>query len=143
MLDLWQYFYVAIHHLTGDEAFFDKLRNTPDHLTKPYFKGDLDTGETIIHLLAKGGCVEVLRKILDFSGKPGIQKSKLVEAILQYDDAGWSPLMSAMKADRNGEIIIKMLLEFLENESTITDVEQILRVPKEVNILDCIELSSI
>ena len=40
---------------------------------------DDDTGETILHHLAKEGCIEALTKILDLEETPKINQSKLVE----------------------------------------------------------------
>ena len=81
-----------------------------------------DTGETIMHHLAKEGCVEVLRKILQ---DLNIENQKLVEALTLRDKAGWSPLMAAVKADRNVEDVLKLFLRFLEENAETSDVDDL------------------
>ena len=110
---------------TDLNQLIDSFDETPEKLKEPYFDGELDTGETLIHLLAKEGCTELLQKLLDLNERPKIEKSKLVEALLMQDKAGWTPLMSSVKADRNVDEIVKMFLEFLEAHSNTSDVEKI------------------
>ena len=130
---------------TDLNELIDSLQDNPEILTTPYFPkhkpveggaesivNELYTGETIVHLLAKEGCVEILRKLLDFSESPKVDKCILVEALLRHDESGWSPLMSAMKADRNVEPIIEMFLKFLEIEAATEDVQKMINIPKEV-----------
>ena len=81
-----------------------------------------DTGETIMHHLAKEGCVEVLRKILQ---DLKIEKPKLVQALTIRDKAGWSPLMAAVKADKNVEAVLELFLSFLEEHAETSDVDDL------------------
>ena len=122
------------------EELINSLEENPENLTEPYLKIDeianneemkadekeldLDTGETIMHYLAKEGCVEVLSKILDLEEKPKIEKSKIVESIIKRDHAGWSPLMAAMKSERKVDEVLDLFLKFLEIHATTEDVEQ-------------------
>ena len=112
----------------------DSLESKPEILTTPYFEDKLDTGETIMHLLAKEGCVEPLRKILDMEEHPKIDIQKLVEAILQDDNAGWSPLMTALKADRNVEDIVELFLKFLEEHANTEDIKKMINQSPKVTI---------
>ena len=128
------------------EELINSLEGNPDILLRTYFDGIekisgtietqkkddetfVDTGETIMHLLAKEGCIEPLRKILDLDDHPKIEASKLVLSLLKHDVAGWSPLMSVLKADRNVEEIIKLFLNFLEGHADSNDVEEMLKMP--------------
>ena len=123
----------------------NNLEDEPDNLLRPYLEEEEHTseqvinskdecysgiGETIIHVLAKEGCLETLRKILSLEEKPVIEEGKLVEALLKPDKAGWSPLMAAVKADRNGDDIIYLFLTFLEAHATTKDVQKLIRIPK-------------
>ena len=117
---------------------------TPDDLTRPFLeteeiandketaanKKELedDTGETIMHHLAKEGQVEVLRKILDLEDTPKIKASTIVEAIITRDKAGWSPLMAAMKSERNVNEVLDLFLRFLESHATTEDVDKMTEV---------------
>ena len=67
---------------------------------------------------------------------PIIDKTKLVEALLKYDKAGWSPLMSALKADRNVEGIVELFLKFLEKYASTEDVNTMTKENPEVNTLN-------
>ena len=131
--------------VTELDELINHLEAEPDKLLKPYLdeeeytsdqtinskeESDSCTGETIIHVLAKEGCLETLRKILSLEEKPKIDARKLVEALLLPDKAGWSPLMAAVKADRNVDDIIHLFLTFLENHATTEDVEKLIRMPK-------------
>ena len=123
----------------------NNLEDAPDDLLKPYLEeeeytseqvinsteeSNSGTGETIIHVLAKEGCLETLRKILSLEEKPLIEEGKLVEALLNPDNAGWSPLMAAFKADRNVDDIIHLFLTFLEAHATTEDVQKLIQIPK-------------
>ena len=123
----------------------NNLEDEPDDLLRPYLEEEehmseqvinskdecySGIGETIIHVLAKEGCLETLRKILSLEEKPVIEEGKLVEALLKPDKAGWSPLMAAVKADRNVDKIIHLFLTFLEAHATAEDVEKLIRIPK-------------
>ena len=121
------------------EELINSLEETPENLIEPYLKIneiandeemaadvneiDFDTGETIMHYLAKEGCVEVLGKILDLEEKPKIEKSKIVESIIKRDHAGWSPLMAAMKSERKVDEVLDLFLRFLEVHATTEDVD--------------------
>ena len=137
--------HVLILGVTELDELVNHLEVEPDKLLTPYLDEDDNasdqtinskeesasgTGETIIHVLAKEGCLETLKKILSLEEEPKIQERKLVEALLFPDKAGWSPLMAAVKADRNVDDIIFLFLTFLENHATTEDVEKLIRIPK-------------
>ena len=99
----------------------------PDRLIKPHSEdNELGTGETVVHLLAREGSVETLRKILNVDEKPRIPKPEIVRALLLTDNEGWTPLMSAVKADKHGEKIIKLFLDFIDKECAAEDMAQII-----------------
>ena len=114
------------------------MESTPDNLLRPYLavvvdgeRGvDSETGETILHILAQEGCLETLRKIISVNERPVIDKSKIVEALLIYDNAGWSPLMAAVKSDRNVDDVIQLFLTFLENHATTEDIKELIGKPQ-------------
>ena len=129
------------------DLLINHLQDAPEELLEPYLdekeytseqtinskeESNSGTGETIIHVLAKEGCLETLRKILSLEEIPVIEEGKLVEALLNPDKAGWSPLMAAVKADRNVDKIIHLFLTFLEAHATTEDVEKLIRIPKVV-----------
>ena len=139
------YFFSIISGETELDKLINDLEDEPDDLLRPYLEEEEHTseqvinskdecysgiGETIIHVLAKEGCLETLRKILSLEEKPVIEEGKLVEALLKPDKAGWSPLMAAVKADRNVDDIIYLFLTFLEAHATTEDVEKLIRIPK-------------
>lgn len=119
----------------------NNLEKYPENLTESYLKIDDivqdeetapvenelddDTGETILHHLAKEGCIEALTKILDLEETPKINQSKLVEAIIHLDNSGWSPLMAAMKSERNVNEVLDLFLKFLEKHATSEDVDKL------------------
>ena len=98
----------------------------PELLKKPYFDRELDTGETIVHLLTKEGCIELLTTLLYSDGKLKFEKTLLVKALLQYDNTGWSPLMSCVKADQNVEEVINLCLKFLDENAVASDVDEMI-----------------
>ena len=83
-----------------------------------------DTGETILHHLAKEGCIEILTKILDLEETPKIEANELVKAIIHCDKSGWSPLMAAMKSERNVDEVLDLFLKFLEMHANTDDVDK-------------------
>ena len=129
------------------EELINTLESKPNDLVIPYLKieklaedentsADIeemkdDTGETIMHHLAKEGCVEVLRKILQ---DLKIEKPKLVQALTLRDNAGWSPLMAAVKADRNVEEVLELFLLFLEEHAETSDVDDLTKNNPEVKL---------
>jgi hypothetical protein len=85
----------------------DTLASSPGKFVTPH---NADTGETILHLLAKEGKVEILGNLLDDAR---VEK-ELVTALLQQDKLGWNPIMAGTKADSGVEEMVKMFLAFLE-----------------------------
>ena len=73
----------------------DSLAKEPEKLITPH---NTDTGETILHLLAKEGKAEILGNLLD---DPRMEK-ELVKSLLKQDKLGWNPIMAAVKADSGG-----------------------------------------
>ena len=130
----------------------NSLEKNPDYLKKPYLeieklvqiydeKNDEDDleiksgkGETIIHHLVEEGYVEILKKLLDLDEHPKIEKSKLVEALTLNDEAGWTPVMAAVKSDRNAEEILNLLLTFLEKHADTNDVAKLIKPDIKVSI---------
>ena len=114
------------------------MESTPENLSRPYLeveetseKGvDSDTGETIFHILAQEGCLETLRKILSVNERPVIDESRLVDALLISDNAGWSPLMAAVKSDRNVDDVIQLFLTFLESYASTEDIKKLIGKPQ-------------
>ena len=116
----------------------NSLESTPDNLLRPYLAVvvdgetgvDSETGETILHILAKEGCLETLRKILNVNERPVIDESRLVDALLISDNAGWSPLMAAVKSDRNVDDVIQLFLTFLESYASTEDIKKLIGKPQ-------------
>ena len=114
------------------------MESTPDNLQRPYpelveyseIGVDIETGETILHILAQEGCLKTSRKILSVNERPVIDESKIVDALLIYDNAGWSPLMAAVKSDRNVDDIIQLFLTFLESHATTEDIKKLIGKPQ-------------
>ena len=90
-------------------------------------------GETIMHILAQEGCLETLQKILRVKERPVIDESRLVDALLIYDNAGWSPLMAAVKSDRNVDDVIQLFLRFLEKHATTEDIKELIGKPQVIH----------
>ena len=97
----------------------DGLAREPEKLITPH---NPDTGETILHLLAKEGKTEILRNLLD---DPRVEKD-LVKSLLKQDKLGWNPIMTAIKADSGGEEMVEMFLTFLENNLEHSDLVTLL-----------------
>lgn len=99
--------------------YMDFLASNPDKFTTPH---NADTGETIVHLLAKEGKVEILQSLLD---DPRMERD-LVAALLQQDKLGWNPIMTATKADSGVEDMVKLFLVFLEPRMDAAEVTRLL-----------------
>ena len=84
----------------------DGLARSPDKFTRPH---NADTGETILHLLAKEGKVEILQSLVEDAR---VEK-ELVPALLKQDKLGWNPIMASTKADSGIEVMVEMFLSFL------------------------------
>jgi hypothetical protein len=97
----------------------DGLARDPDRLTTPH---NTDTGETILHLLAKEGKTEILQNLIQDTRV----ENELIEALLKQDRLGWSPVMAAIKADSGGEEIVAMFLTFLEPRCSIRHLHNLL-----------------
>ena len=122
------------------EELINSLEKFPENLTQSFLEmediandkeaaADVneledDTGETILHHLAKEGCIEMLTKILDLEETPKIKADQLVKAIIHCDKSGWSPLMAAMKSERNVDEVLDLFLKFLETHATTDDVDK-------------------
>ena len=117
------------------------MESTPDNLLRPYLAVvvdgetgvDSETGETILHILAQEGCLETLRKILNVNDRSVIDESRLVDALLISDNAGWSPLMAAVKSDRNVDDVIQLFLRFLEKHATTEDIKELIGKPQVIH----------
>ncbi len=73
-----------------------------------------DTGETILHLLAKEGKVEILEGLLHDDR----MASDVVNGLLCPDKLKWTPVMAATKADSGAKDIIEMFLQHLLEKIT-------------------------
>ena len=80
----------------------------PEKLTTPQ---NLDTGETILHLLSKEGKLEIIGTLMEDNR---LHKN-LVDALLQQDKLDWNPVMTTIKADSGGPEIMEKFLSFLES----------------------------
>ena len=108
--------------LLGDSElneYMDGLASNPGKFTTPH---NTDTGETIVHLLAKEGKVEILQNLLD---DPRMERD-LVAALLQQDKLGWNPIMTSTKADSGVEEMVNMFLAFLEPRMDAAQVAQLI-----------------
>ena len=77
-----------------------------------------ETGETILHYLAKEGKVEIFesifKKIQDNDQRSPDLAKYLVQGLLVQDELDWTPLMAATKAEKfDASRIIEMCLLFL------------------------------
>ena len=86
-------------------------------------------------MLAKEGCQSALEKILDPENIPSLEKNELVEALLQFDNAGWSPLMRVLQADKDENVVMELLLRFLDENIDALDIEKIVKPSPEVKYL--------
>ena len=75
---------------------------------------DENTSETILHELAVEGKAKVIKFLLEKDE----MKDLIVGNLLLQDNLGYTPLMSATKANKNGKEIIEMFLNFLLNYMT-------------------------
>ena len=98
-------------------------------LLKPYKteNGNTDTGETALHILAKEGSKEELQIVLNPTHCTVDEKEELVNTLLQHDDAGWSPLMRALQADKDVKEVSELLLKFMEDNIDAVDVEKMIQ----------------
>merc|ERR1712126_516609 len=60
----------------------------------------------------------------DLEETPKIKADQLVKAIIHCDKSGWSPLMTAMKSERNVDEVLDLFLKFLEIHATTEDVDK-------------------
>ena len=75
---------------------------------------DENTSETILHELAVEGKAKVIKFLLEKDE----MKDLIVGNLLLQDNLGYTPLMSATKANKNGKEIIETFLNFLLNYMT-------------------------
>jgi hypothetical protein len=74
--------YILFSGDTELNEYMDSLARDPDKFIRPH---NADTGETILHLLAKEGKMEILHNLLEDAR---VEKD-LVRALLQQVLAGW------------------------------------------------------
>ena len=126
-------------HLGDSELneYTDSLARDPERFSRPH---NGDTGETILHLLAKEGKVEILENLLQvlifrnifnaltqphaiFIVQDERMKKDVVRGLLFQDRLKWTPVMAATKADSGAKDIMEMFLNFLaENLSSTEEV---------------------
>ena len=105
--------------------------NCLDILLKPYGNGS-DKRETGLHLLAKEGCLDALQNILDAIRDQSDKKIDVINALLEYDEAGWSPLMRVLQTDNNAKEVAELLFQFLEDNVDIVMINQMIKPPQKV-----------
>ena len=88
---------------------------------------DENTGETALHILAKEGKVGILKHLL----KNEEISDDIVRLLLSPDHLGWTPIMSATKADRGSIEIIDMCLEFLLKHMKNNQLKEIFEAHKD------------
>ena len=88
---------------------------------------DENTGETILHVLAKEGKVGIIKHLL----KNDKISDDIVRLLLSPDYLGWTPIMSAIKADRGTKEIIDMFLEFLLEHMKSNQLEELFQAHKD------------
>jgi hypothetical protein len=89
--------------------YMDSLARDPERFSRPH---NADTGETILHLLAKEGKVEILESLLH----DGRMERDVVRGLLFQDRLKWTPVMAATKADSGAKDIIEMFLRFMDQQ---------------------------
>lgn len=105
----------------------DSLAEDPERFTRPH---NGDTGETILHLLAKEGKVEILEKLIEDQR----MEKDMVKGLLFQDKLKWTPVMSATKADSGSKDIIEIFIKFLLEK--ITDFNDVVKLLEATNSSD-------
>ena len=85
-------------------------------------------------MLAKERHLSELQKILYPENIPLLTKNEIVEAILEYDNAGWSPLMRVLQADKDENDLMDLLLRFLDENIDAINIEKIIKPYQKVKI---------
>jgi len=86
--------------------YMDNLARDPERFSQPQ---DDNTGETTLHILSKEGKVEIIETLLNDER----MEDHMVSALLVQDKLGWTPFMSATKADTGAREIMEKFLQFL------------------------------
>ena len=94
----------------------------------------LNPGGNAFHLLAKAGCKAGLQKILYPENVPLLTKDEIVKGLLEHDNAGWSPLMRVLQADKDENDIMGLLLRFLDENIEDINIEKIVKPWQKVKI---------
>lgn len=71
-----------------------------------------DTDETILHLFAKEGKVEILKSFVE-DDRLG---NDIVNGLLHPDKLAWTPVMAATKADQGAKEIVEMFIKLLDEK---------------------------
>ena len=100
-------------------------------MLKP-FKDDSNNGETGLHLLAKEGCLDAFQNILDQIRGQSDKKIDVINALLEYDATGWSPLMRVLQTDHNAKEVAELLFRFLEDNADILYINQMISPSRKV-----------
>ena len=85
-------------------------------------------------MLAKEGCKSALEKIIDPENIPSLEKNEIVEALLEFDNAGWSPLMRVLQADKDENVLMELLLRFLDENIDALNIEKIVNPSPKVKV---------
>ena len=76
--------------------------------------------------------MSALQKILHPDHTPLLQKNEIVDALLEYDCAGWSPLMRALQADTDKKELVGQLLTFLDDNIHAINIEKLINPCQQV-----------
>ena len=101
-------------------------QNFPDILLQQYGDGS-DNSDTGLHLLTKEGCIDALQNILDAIRDQPDKKIDVINALLEYDQTGWSPLMRVLQTDHNAKEVAELLFRFLEDNTDILYINQMIK----------------
>ena len=83
-------------------------------------------------MIAREGCQEVFQNILDSIENLPDKKIDVLNALLEYDANGWSPLMRVLQTDHDAKEVAELLFKFLEENADIVYINQMIKPPKMV-----------
>lgn len=87
--------------------YVDGLASNLEQFAQPH---NIDTKETILHLLSKEGKLEILQSILQDER----MQQNIAEGLLVPDELKWTPIMAATIAVKDAENIVEMFIDHLD-----------------------------